>query len=120
VAASTIKLLKEVPAMSSLLANVIDPRTQQPRSRMFWLVVGALVVGQLFAFWLLCSHQVRKAEARNNEMLVHQMALADCLQYIPGSTIASCSARIVPDGVAARPAASPAVTGAVPVSFSYR
>ena len=103
-----------------LLANLLDPGTQSPRSRLFWMVLGALAVGQLLAFWLLCSHQVRKAEVRRTAVMVHQMALADCLQYIPGSTIASCSARIVPDGVAARPAASPAVTGAVPVSFSYR
>lgn len=102
-----------------LLANVIDPRTQQPRNRFFWVVLGALVTGQLFAFWLLCSHQVRKAEARSNEVLVHQMALADCLQYIPGSTIASCSARIDP-AVVQQAGGSPTVTGALPVSFSYR
>lgn len=109
--------------MSSLLANVIDPRTQQPRSRMFWVVLGALVVAQLFAFWLLCSHQVRKAEARSNELIVNQMALSDCLQYIPGSTIASCSARLgsTAQASATHPQRSnPAVTGAVPVSYSYR
>lgn len=105
--------------MSSLASHVIDPRTQQPRSRLFWLVLGALVAGQLFAFWLLCSHQVRKAEARSNEVLVHQMALADCLQYVPGSTIASCSARIDPAAVQ-QAGARPAMAGAVPVSFSYR
>lgn len=104
----------------SILANVIDPRTQQPRSRMFWLVFGALVAGQLFAFWLLCSHQVRRAEARNNEVVVQRMALADCLQYIPGSTIASCSVRIDPNAHVAQPETKPTVTGAVPVSFSFR
>lgn len=104
--------------MSSAFANVIDPRTQQPRSRFFWLALGALVAGQLFAFWLLCVHQVRVAEARNNEALVHQMALADCLQYIPGSTIASCSARIAPDTM--QMGAAPSMQGAVPVSYSYR
>lgn len=97
--------------------HAIDPRSQQPRSRAMWMLLGALVVGQFFAFWLLCSHQVRKAEARSNEVLVHQMALSDCLQYIPGSTIASCSGR---DAQLAQHAAKPAVTGAVPVSFSYR
>ena len=100
----------------SLLANVVDPSMEQPRSSMFWVGLGAVVVGQLFAFWLLCSHQVRKAEARQNEAVVHQMALADCLQYIPGSTIASCSSRS--DVNAGRPQAT--MTGAVPVSFSYR
>lgn len=106
----------------SLLASVIDPRTQQPRSRMFWVIFGALVVAQLFAFWLLCSHQVRKAEARSNEMVVNQMALSDCLQYIPGSTIASCTSRLAPDAQAGMhpQRGNPAVTGAVPVSFSYR
>lgn len=102
----------------SALSNAVDPRMQHPRSRLFWMVLGALVAGQLFAFWLLCSHQVRKAEARGNEALVHQMALADCLQYIPGSTIASCSARLNP--VAARQMAPAAVAGAVPVSYTYR
>ena len=104
----------------SLLANVIDPGTQQPRTRMFWMVLGALAAVQLFAFWLLCSHQVRKAEARHSEAVVQQMALSDCLQYIPGSTIASCAVRgdhaaqVVPTG------AKPALSGAVPVNFSFR
>ncbi len=102
--------------MPALLANVIDPRTQQPRSRMFWVVLGALAFAQLFAFWLLCSHQVRKAQARNNEMVVQQMALSDCLQDIPGSTIASCSSRPAPQRAPVPP--NNAVAGAVPVSFS--
>ena len=100
--------------------NVIEPGLHEARSRMFWILLGALAMGQLFAFWLLCSHQVRKAEARNNEVMVHQMALSDCLQYIPGSTIASCSARIDPTARSAQRSGNPAVTGAVPVSFSYR
>ena len=99
----------------SLLSNAIDPATQQSRSRMFWVVLGALAVGQLFAFWLLCSHQVRKAEARNNEAVVNQMALSDCLQYIPGSTIASCTSRLAGDAQVQGRAA--ALNGAVPVSF---
>jgi hypothetical protein len=104
-----------------LLTNVIDPHTQQPRSNMFWVVLGALVVVQLFAFWLLCSHQVRRAEARSNEVTVQQMAMSDCLQYIPGSTIASCSQRLNPNAQAtAQSTGTPALTGAVPVSFSYR
>lgn len=103
----------------SLLASVIDPGTQQPRSRMLWVILGALVAGQLFSLWLLCSHQVRKAEARHNEQVVHQMALADCLQYIPGSTIASCAARMDVGAQTAR-MGNNAGSGAVPVSFSYR
>lgn len=100
------------------LANAVGPGSQSPRSRMLWLALGALVVAQLFAFWLLCSHQVRKAEARQNEAVVHQMALADCLQYIPGSTIASCSRG---DATAASQAATrSAVAGALPVIYSFR
>jgi hypothetical protein len=104
----------------SHLANVDDPATQQQRSRMLWVLLGAVVVGQLFAFWLLCSHQVRRAEARHNEAVVHQMALSDCLQYIPGSTIASCSRTDAAAQAAAQPVGNPAMAGAVPVSFSFR
>lgn len=107
----------------SILAAAIDPVTQQPRSRMFWVVLGALAAGQLFAFWLLCSHQVRVAESRQNEWAVHQMALSDCLQYIPGSTIASCTKRIDPAATSAQASAAPvnrAVAGAQPVNFSFR
>jgi hypothetical protein len=101
----------------SNLSSAIDPATQPQRGRMFWLMLGALAVGQLFAFWLLCSHQVRKAEARNNEVVVQQMALSDCLQYIPGSTIASCTGR---PGAEMQARGNSAANGAVPVSFSFR
>lgn len=101
----------------SYLTDLIAQDTQDSRSRLVVVLLGALVVGQLFAFWLLCSHQVRKAEARNSEAAVQQMALADCLQYIPGSTIASCTGRAqahAPRGTEA------AALGAVPVSYTYR
>ena len=102
--------------MSSLTVHAVD--TQPARSRMFWVLLGAIAAGQLFAFWLLCSHQVRKAEARHNETVVQQMALSDCLQYIPGSTIASCATR---SGLQAQASAgTPKVSAAVPVSFSFR
>ena len=104
----------------SLAANPMHPGPQQrERGRMWWLLLGALVAGQLFAFWLVCSHQVRKAEARQNEAIVQQMALSDCLQYIPGSTIASCNSHSLAMEAAAHPAVT-TVTGAMPVSYSYR
>ncbi|QJW83681.1 hypothetical protein HK414_05280 [Ramlibacter terrae] len=93
--------------------------TQQPRSRLFWAALGALAVAQLFAFWLLCSQQVRKAEARDTTLSVQQMAPADCLQYVPGSTVASCSQRMDVMRASAQPDDA-AVAGAMPVNFNYR
>jgi hypothetical protein len=93
---------------------------ESPRSGWLRVLLAGIAMSQLFAFWLLCSHQVRKAEARHSEAVVQQMALSDCLQYIPGSTIASCAVRsdhaaqVVPTG------AKPALSGAVPVNFSFR
>lgn len=97
-----------MPYLSELME-----RDTQPQNRLLWAALGVLVAAQLFAFWLLCSHQVRKAEARQSEAVVQQMALADCLQYIPGSTIASCTRGPVR-------AAAHAQNGAVPVSYTYR
>ena len=104
----------------SILAKVIEPGAQPQRNRTFWVIFGALAGGQLFAFWLVCSHQVRKAEARHNEAVVHQMAQADCLQFIPGSTIASCTGSGAVARASTQAADKAAVSAAVPVSFSYR
>ena len=105
----------------AVLSQLIDPSTQEPRSRLFWVILGTLAAAQLIAFWLLCSHQVRKAEARNTAIMVQQMALSDCLQYIPGSTIASCNSRLVTQRAAAQqPATATMGAGAMPVSFNYR
>ena len=102
--------------MSPVPAHPGKAETQQTRRQMFWLLLGFLAASQLFAFWLLCSHQVRKAEARHNENVVQAMALSDCLQYIPGSTIASCAPRAdAPTPIAAKPA----VAATVPVSFNF-
>ena len=99
-----------------------------PRDKLFWPVLGALLAGQLLAFWMLCSHQVRKAEVRNATVQVQRVAVADCLRYIPRATLNSCVNRVDPnsrpdllmagDGTpgAGRTATSPAV----PVSFAYR
>jgi hypothetical protein len=91
----------------------------EDRGKLFWLALGALAAAQLVAFWLLCSHQVRKAEARHAAAQVQQLALADCLQYVPGATIASCSARMPAVVPAAAVLVSPK-SGATPVSFHYR
>lgn len=108
--------------MSTYAQDVADGTQHDRRIHPGWVLLGAVAAGQLFAFWLLCSHQVRKAEARHNEAVVQQMALADCLQYIPGSTIASCNARN--DGVVQKAGVQPpqqsALTATVPVSFSFR
>ena len=105
--------------MSTLTnAAAADPATS--RSRWLWVLLAGVAMGQLFAFWLLCSHQVRKAEARQNESTIQQMALSDCLQYIPGSTIASCSTRMDASAQPTQAVETPAATGALPVSFSFR
>lgn len=103
-----------------MMSALLDPETRMPRTRMFWPVVGGLIVVQLLALWLLCSHQVRLAEARDTENQVLRMALADCLEYIPGATIASCTNRIMrtDSGTTSAMGAGPApVQGAMPVRF---
>src|SRR4051812_10848508 len=106
----------------SILTAANEPATQQqPRSRLFWVLLGAVAVSQLFAFWLLCSHQVRRAGARHNEEVEQKMAWRDSPQYTPGSTIPTCPSRRENNAQAAgQQGANPAMTGAVPVSFSYR
>ena len=79
-----------------MLSRLLDPREGMPRQPLFWLVLAAIVVTQLMAFYLLCTQQVRKAENRRAEAEVQRMANADCLQYLAQSTIGSCSAPFIP------------------------
>jgi hypothetical protein len=46
------------------------------REKMFWRVIGTLAVGQLIAFWMLCSHQVREAQAREATVQGQRLAAA--------------------------------------------
>lgn len=94
-----------------------------PRDQAFWLGATVLVLGQLVAFWMLCSQQVRKAEVRNAAMQVERVALADCLRHVPHATLTSCAQRLAPpDGRAQALAAVPAeaAIGTVPVNYVYR
>lgn len=100
----------------STLAHDVSPAQPAP-SRFWWMVLGAVAAGQLCAFWMLCTQQVRSAEARRDEAVMQQMAMSDCLQYIPGSTIASCNTRLQ---AKADTQVMGAGGGAVPVSFNYR
>lgn len=99
-----------------------------PRDKLLWPVLVTLVLGQLLAFWMLCSHQVRKAEVRNATLEVQRVAVADCLRYIPRATLTSCVHRVDPNSrpdvlMAGEGAAGAPRTGmstAVPVNFAYR
>jgi hypothetical protein len=75
-------------------ASTTTRRAQPARGPLFWTVLLALLVTQALAFYLLCSHQVRKADARRIAQDVQLMAFSDCLQYVEGSTIGSCTSRL--------------------------
>ena len=97
-----------------MLHDLLDSE-EAPPPRTLWVPLVALAAALLVMFWLVCSHQVRMAEARSAETQMAQTALADCLQYIPGSTIASCNARL------SQPAGSSQTAVATPVGFvGYR
>ncbi len=56
-------------------------------------VLIALALVQMLAFYMVCSHQVRKQHARQTAAEVERMAQSDCLRYLSNSTIASCAGR---------------------------
>lgn len=103
------------------------------RDRLFWAALGTLAVGLLVAFWIICEHQVRKAQMRDVSLEVQRVAIADCLQYVPRATLSSCANRVDPGRREASavlaagskpPAAADAARGSMSngaaVSISYR
>ena len=50
------------------------------RDHVLWAALSVLVVAQIVAFWMLCSHQVRKAaETRVAAIHTQQVAMTDFL-----------------------------------------
>lgn len=99
-----------------------------PRDKLLWPVLGVLVAGQLVAFWMLCSYQVRKAEVRDAALHVQSVAVADCLRYIPRATLSSCAQRVDPNrrpdiqivGDGSPGARRAVMSTVIPVGFAYR
>jgi hypothetical protein len=90
--------------------------TTSPRGKVFWGVVGALVVAQFVAFYMLCAHQVEVAQARDTRVAAHGTAIRDCLET-PHSTIGSCIRMAAGDRT---PAPSRGGEGVMQASFSFR
>ena len=108
--------------MSYLNANAPYAPRLSGRAHAAGVALMVLAAGELFAFWLLCVHQVRMAETRRDEAAVELTSLADCLEFIPGSTIATCNMTLRPGARVPSPPvhAAAARTGAMPVSFDPR
>ena len=60
-----------------MLPPLLDKTQPSPADKWLWALLGFLVVGQIVAFWMLCSQQVQKAEAREAEVRMARMALRD-------------------------------------------
>jgi hypothetical protein len=86
---------------------------ETPRARLFWALLGVVVLAQVVALYMLCNQQVRKAQMRDDMVRVRHTAMADCLDYLPKSTISSCRSTAL--NADTQPA--PAVMA---VGFNYR
>ncbi len=56
-----------------------------------WATTLAVVAGEVLALYLLCAHQVHRAEARRQLLQAQARAFSECLASVRGSTIASCT-----------------------------
>ena len=55
--------------------QLLDNTAISPRDRWLWALIGALVVGQVMAFWMLCLYQVRTAEERHASVRADKTAV---------------------------------------------
>ena len=107
-----------------MLSHRVAKSAENSHGKLFWTLIVTLMVGQFIAFWMLCAHQVRKAEVRDATLLVERMAMADCLRYIPKATLNSCASRVAPQAreagavMAGGSPANPATPRAKPVKVA--
>ena len=71
-----------------MLPPLLDKTQPSPADKWLWALLGFLVVGQIVAFWMLCSQQVQKAEAREAEVRMTRMAMRD--ECAPRNGRATC------------------------------
>ena len=91
-----------------------------PRERAFWIAASVLLVGQLLAFWMVCSNQVRMSEQRHASAQAERLAVAECLRTVPNSTIGACATRAGrPENQVAADGQPPRDEGATPVNYVY-
>ena len=45
-----------------MLPHLAAKSAENSHGKLFWMLIVGLMVGQFVAFWMLCAHQVRKAE----------------------------------------------------------
>ena len=109
-----------------MLPRLLAKTTDLPREKWMWIVLGALVVGQLVAFWMLCSSQVRNAQLRDATWQAQRVAVADCLHFLPRATLNSCAGDPAQSNgragtqAVARSTQQSALSSAMPVSFTFR
>lgn len=53
-------------------------------------MVGALLAGEVLSLYLLCAHQVQRAEVRRQLLQAQSRAFSECLASVRGSAIARC------------------------------
>ena len=73
-----------------------DKFASNPRKWVLWTVVGVVVTALLTSFYMLCSQQVQKAQQRDAALRSQRVAIADCLQHVPRSTLNTCSTQVAP------------------------
>jgi hypothetical protein len=71
-----------------MLPPLLDNSHPSPADKWVWAVLGALVVGQIVALWLLCRQQVEKAELRQAALQAQRVALVD--ECAPKNGRATC------------------------------
>jgi hypothetical protein len=104
------------------MSRFIDQIAESPRTQLFLGAVVAVVLAQIAGFYLVVNGQVQKKQARETEIQMQRMAVNDCLQFVPKSTIGSCvrqpGNRAADAGVPQQSDAMMATV--VPVGFAYR
>lgn len=71
-----------------MLPPLLDNSQPSPADKWLWALLGALVVGQVVALWLLCSRQVEKAEVREAALRAQRVAMTD--ECAPRNGRATC------------------------------
>jgi hypothetical protein len=73
--------------------NLIERIAQSPKQALFLAAGVVVIVAQLVSMAMLAQGEVRKAHARETVRESTRLALMDCLENNPSTTLSACAAR---------------------------
>lgn len=77
-----------------MLSHLLDKIAESPRESIFLVAVSALIGALLVSMYMVCSSQVRSAEAYHASLRTQRLAVMDCVNSDRRASYTACASQV--------------------------